>query len=279
MFGNNAPTPLDLNFRLFGFSVRVSPWFWLTMFLLGGNTYEDPNYGPLASLIWIVCGFVSILVHELGHAFAAGWFRRRADIVLGSFCGTATCRDSDPPSGWRRLTVALMGPAAGFSFLLFLIVTQLSTGWAMKHPLLLLTFTFLVVQNYYWSLLNLMPVLPLDGGNAMREIFYILGVRKPAHLAHTVSIAVASAFVVLGLLGRGSPKHPLLPQFPYLITELLELGELFFVWAPFVPSFFSIIWMGLIGFMNWQVLQTLNRTRRGWDDEDNDNPPWLRGRR
>jgi len=281
VFLDNAPTPLDLRFRLLGFSVRVSPWFWLTMFILGGDTYNDREYGLLASLVWIVCGFVSILAHELGHAIAAGWFRSRGRIVLVPFGGAMEYLDGPPPSGWRRLTVSLMGPGAGFAFLLVLIVTQLSTGWATQHSMLTLIFFYLVVQNFYWSLLNLIPVWPLDGGYAMREIFHILGVRKPDHLAHTVSIAVAAVLVVMGILGRGNPNHPLLPQIPAIdVVSLLVLGRLQLGLVPFIPGVFMMIWMGLMGFRNWQVLQSLNRTQRTWDDDrDDDNPPWLRGRR
>ena len=281
MFLDNAPTPLDLRFRLFGFSVRVSPWFWPAMLLLGGNTYEHPDYGPLASVIWIACGFVTILIHELGHAFSAGWFRSRGRIVLVPFGGAMEYLDGPPPSGWRRLTVALMGPGIGFAFLTILIVTHLSTGWAVRHPLLTLTFSFLIFQNFYWNLLNLFPIWPFDGGQAMREIFHIVGVRKPDHLAHTVSIAVAGVIVVLGLIGRGNPMHPLIPKIPFLFVELLAMfGQLVILWVPFIPGLFMIVWMGLIGFLNWQRLQALNRTQRTWDDDgDNDNPPWLRGRR
>ena len=99
MFAEPARTPYDLNFRLFGFPVRIHPLFWLGAALLGASTLDA---GLHFLLIWIARGLVSILVHELGHAVAFRGSVRDSHIVLWMFGGLAV-----PYSGvtgrWRRI--------------------------------------------------------------------------------------------------------------------------------------------------------------------------------
>lgn len=249
---DNAPTPLDLNVRVAGFPVRVTPWFWLTMALLGSFALRD---GPLALVVWVFAGFVSILVHELGHAVSARWFRAPSVIVLIAFGGYAQYYDRAPPSGWRRLLVCLMGPIAGFLLLGLVVVSELSIRWMEVHPLLEQFGTFVALQCLFWGLFNLLPIWPMDGGQALREVFYIGGLRRPEPATHTVSLVAIAALIVVGVLAIVNPTHPLLG------------------WVPFVPSTFMMLWFVLMGVQNWQVLQTYNSQRR-WGDDDGDG--WKR---
>jgi stage IV sporulation protein FB len=65
LIGEPPPTQADLHFRLFGIPVRVHPFFWVATLFLGmaGKTAD-----PVNTLIWVAVVFVSILVHEFGHA-------------------------------------------------------------------------------------------------------------------------------------------------------------------------------------------------------------------
>src|SRR5262245_37099251 len=62
------PLPYDLRWRMFGIPVRVHWTFWLFTAILGFNIVE---FGFVYLLVWMACAFVSILVHELGHALTA----------------------------------------------------------------------------------------------------------------------------------------------------------------------------------------------------------------
>ena len=63
-------TGYDMQFSLFGFPVRVHPLFFLAPLLFGqGLVSGMPNVG-LALLVVTFVFFVSILFHELGHAWA-----------------------------------------------------------------------------------------------------------------------------------------------------------------------------------------------------------------
>ena len=83
MFGNIAPTPYDLNFSLLGVPIRVHPLFWLAALVLGLNL--NPHQLP----IWIAVVFVSIVVHEMGHALMIRSFGWQPSIVLYTFGGLA----------------------------------------------------------------------------------------------------------------------------------------------------------------------------------------------
>lgn len=257
MIFDTAPTPLDVNFRLFGIPVRVTPWFWVVMGLLGSPTLNSPA-GALALAVWIACGFVSILVHELGHALSARLFNRPSRIVLIAFGGYAEYYDGAAPSGWRRLLTILAGPGAGFLLLGLLVLSELSTSWADQHIVLRLAFTFLFIQNLVWSLFNLLPIFPMDGGQALREVLHIAGHRRPAVPTHLVSVVVAGSLVLVGVTKYVNPGSPLLE------------------WLPYIPGPFMMIWMGMLAYQNWQLYQA-NARVRSWDDEDaDDDRPWLR---
>src|SRR4051812_8973291 len=64
---DTKPGPFDLRFRLFGTPVRVKVSFWIFMALFGYPTLQE-GLGYL--FVWIFCGFVSVLCHEMGHIVA-----------------------------------------------------------------------------------------------------------------------------------------------------------------------------------------------------------------
>ena len=93
MIGEPAPTQADLHFRAFGVPVRVHPWFWVIALLLGLGGGERAD--PMETVIWVAVVFVSILVHELGHAFPQRFYGGHPRITLYSFGGLASCDDCD----------------------------------------------------------------------------------------------------------------------------------------------------------------------------------------
>ncbi len=54
-----------LSFNLFGIPVRILPWFWITMALIGGGLGANDSLSILLVLVFILAGLISILVHEL----------------------------------------------------------------------------------------------------------------------------------------------------------------------------------------------------------------------
>jgi len=175
MFGTVAPTPFDLEFVLFRIPVRVSVWFWAAGVFLG---YSTLRAGVPFLLTWLLVLFVSILVHELGHALTARLFGFSPRILLYHFGGLASYEEfGRPHSTSRSILITLAGPGAGFVlfgavwFGMLFLVNPLANNVSLQL-LNLIDFAAgqLLFINLYWGLVNLVPVLPLDGGQICREV-------------------------------------------------------------------------------------------------------------
>lgn len=177
---------LDLRFRIGSIPVVVLPWFWLSG-LLFGSQMHGPQF-----VLWLLVFFVSILVHELGHALAAMAFGARASIELKGFGGeTASSR---PLSRWRSVAMTLAGPGAGFALGAMALGAMQALG-PMLSPMAEWTLRMLVYVNFAWSVMNLLPVPPLDGGHVLLGV---LG-RRHERTARIIAV-VAAALVVLWAL-------------------------------------------------------------------------------
>lgn len=222
IFSEPAPTRYDLRFTLAGIPIRVHPLFWLMTILIGGLS-RDPVY----IVIWIVAVFVSILFHELGHAIAMRIYSQPSRIVL-HIMGGLTIPESSPfigrwatvsPDATQEIVISLAGPGAGFLLAgLVLAAVALAGGTIYLTALfgiLPLPGAFLPTGgrvlnlfvgamlwiNAFWGFVNLMPVLPLDGGNVARHILVrvdpVDGIRKSLWLSVIAGAIAAVAGVIL----------------------------------------------------------------------------------
>ena len=196
MLGEPDRTRYDLHFGLFGFPIRVHPWFWLATALFGSSALSDR--GVDFFLAWIGVVFLSILVHELGHGFAFRLFGVRSHLVLHAFGGLAIPH-SRVPRRWQRIAVSLAGPAAGFALFGLLYASNQLTSWSQRNPLTLWLYFQLVFVNVAWGLMNLLPVWPLDGGQVCEEVCVGLSPWKGRGWSLRVSILVAAAACVYSL--------------------------------------------------------------------------------
>lgn len=168
MLGQVNPTPFDLRFWILDIPVRVHPLFWLMSIVMGSNM---PNFHFI--MLWVVCVFVSILIHELGHAVVARKFGYDPEIVLHGFGGYAMYLPTHWCGTTRSILISLAGPGAGFLFygvVHFLAPFLLQYRWAQNMSFLA-TLHFLERINLWWGLINLLPVLPLDGGRVCLDLF------------------------------------------------------------------------------------------------------------
>lgn len=274
MLGIPAATPFDLNFRLLGIPVRISPWFWVVgvMFNLGSEV-------PIQfTLIWVGCIFVSILAHEFGHGLTAKAFGYESFIVLHGMGGVCASEGKRQSFG-ERLAVLIMGPGAQFLILgglFFYAYVAWNIGpfgdWVLARGALgfpyaprpndaaydlfqvqwhklgdLTRFTFfnLVRINLLWPLINLLPVWPLDGGQITQTL---LDRADPVHgprRTHIIGMITAGAIAV------------------YLASRLEGIGEL-------SGNLFPVIFFGYFGLINYQALQVHHQhfVENGPDDAD-----------
>jgi Zn-dependent protease len=245
VFAEPARTPYDLNFRLFGFPVRIHPLFWLGAALLGASTL---NAGLHFMLIWIVVVLISIMVHELGHAFAFRRFGADSHIVLWMFGGLAV-PDSGVNGKWRRILVALAGPFAGFVLCGLVYGTHKLTGWGLPANGAPVTFMYvmLIIVNLYWGVLNLLPVFPLDGGQVARELCEAKWRGRGLQVALKISIGVAAAVAIYSVVTWIEMRNGGGP-----LTDLLPL------WVPRGSIFLAILFV-LLAVQSYQLLQQVGR--------------------
>jgi Zn-dependent protease len=251
-------TRYDLTFRLFGFPVRAHPWFWVLTLLLFGDG-QLRAYGLTGVLIWVVVVFVSILVHEFGHALAFRWFGTNSHIVLYAFGGLAV-----PWSGvsgrWRRIIISLAGPGAGFVLCAAVFYSNSFFAWADPKSLpLRLLYVYLYVVNLYWGIFNLLPVFPLDGGQVSREVCGSIWPRRGEQLALEISIVVAGLLAVYCLTSAYGADD----RWPAFLRE----------WFP--GSVWTAILFGMLAVQSYQVLQQMRWTHSHWEEPD-DRAPWKR---
>ncbi|HSG70615.1 MAG TPA: site-2 protease family protein, partial [Planctomycetaceae bacterium] len=170
MFGQIPETPYDLRFNVAGIPTRVHPGFWIIAAIV---TWYPGNLGIV--LVGISCVFVSILIHELGHALLARQFGWPPNIVLYYFGGLAYYTPTWGQTRGKSIAISLAGPGAGF--LLYGLVRGLRYYYQMNHPGIFESyyvssaFFFLEFLNLWWGILNLLPIFPLDGGRVAQEIF------------------------------------------------------------------------------------------------------------
>ena len=204
MFGTASGTPYDLRFSLFGIPVAVTPFFWAMAALLGWERFmtgRDPN-GPVHLMIWVLCVFVSILVHEFGHAFSAKAFGHEPNVLLYHFGGLAFYGERETPGKAFLITAA--GPAiqlvmaAMFFGLLYWLG---ETGRLMAlGPQVRFAILTMIEINVFWALFNLLPVFPLDGGRLLHELLEIIRVPRALDWALRVGVLVGTVVAVWGLL-------------------------------------------------------------------------------
>jgi stage IV sporulation protein FB len=256
-----TPSPFDLRWRMFGIPVRVHPTFWLLCAFTG---WPNERLGFAYLLLWIVCVFVSILIHELGHIVAGLLCGQRGHIVLYSFGGLAI-GNWHQTQKWQRIFINLAGPGAGFLLYgLVVIVQKLVHNHDMfmdrwRPELILLdpsaitylggTFDFLKFINLLWGLVNLLPIFPLDGGQVMREICTSVSRRNG------LRVSLGLSFVFAGLVAIYSAMKMAQPELPY---------------PPFMPQL-NILLFGVLAIQSYQMLQAVEREQRRWE---NDQDPW-----
>ena len=190
-----------LRFRLFDVPCEITPFFWIGSAILGSNVAQGRN-GMLLLAVWVLCVLVSIVAHELGHALAARQFGAQPRIALYQF-GGLTSYVGGLLSRGQSILVSLAGPAAGFTAYLVVRTARyllVDSGhddllYAPTQTALVLSnaVAFLLWINGFWTLFNLLPIQPLDGGQVLREA---LG---PRGLTASRMIGAVCAVVCCGL--------------------------------------------------------------------------------
>ncbi|HEV3168548.1 MAG TPA: site-2 protease family protein [Isosphaeraceae bacterium] len=231
MLGAPASTDYDLRFRMLGIPVRVQPWFWVVSAMLGASHAKIEQI-----LIWVVCVFVSIIVHEFGHGLMAKAFGYAPTIVLYGMGGLCYS-DGERQSPGQRLAVLICGPVAGFLLAGLIIGGYLAAGRPTLSATGTEVFNDMLFINIAWGIFNLMPVWPLDGGQITAVILTYFSPRHGMRRSHIVSLVAAALLAMLAL----------------------RLNQIFIA-----------VFLGLLAFQNYQILQSIHQqyAQYGGDDAD-----------
>ena len=212
LLGEPPPTAADIHFRCWGVPIRVHPLFWVVALLLyvGGGPVD-----PERALIWVAAVFVSIVIHEMGHALAFRHFGASPHVTLYGLGGLASANyfDGGPRAA---IIIALAGPAAGFLLALALVVLMVVTGhgvgvsYFVPHvfaadfvsPVSYIATQYLLWINVLWGVLNLLPVYPLDGGQVAREALTLVDATTGIVRSLKLSLAAAALVALLAILGN-----------------------------------------------------------------------------
>jgi Zn-dependent protease len=168
------------NFRvgsLFGipFYINVS-WFivlvLVTLNFGGGLAAQFPALGAGALPLGFVAGlllFASVLLHELGHSYAA---QRQgigvSSITLFLFGGLANLDDEAKTPG-GAFWIAVAGPLV--SLALFLLLSLVAGSGLLAGPAVAIA-GLLAYINLILATFNMIPGLPLDGGNVLKSLVW-----------------------------------------------------------------------------------------------------------
>jgi Zn-dependent protease len=126
-----------------------------------------------------------IFIHELGHLAAMRVFGYKdTKILFLPFVGAATVGRDENPQAYQKAIVSLMGPVPG----IVLAILLLKAVPPPQGPFVWEAAITLLGLNY----LNLLPIMPLDGG----QLFNLFFSRAP--FLQVVFLALSSLALILG---------------------------------------------------------------------------------
>ncbi len=187
-----------------GIPLLLNPtWFGslaLFAFLFSAIDWQpESNWSWLAGLVMALLLFASVLLHELGHSLAAQSQGIRVNsIMLFPLGGIASiAQESETPG--QSFRVAIAGPAVSFALFMLLFVAS----WLLPESLLKSVLSYLAWINLVLALFNMLPGLPLDGGQVLKAaIWKITGNRmQGVRWAAQIGELLGWSAILLGILG------------------------------------------------------------------------------
>jgi Zn-dependent protease len=205
--------------RVFGIRIGASPsWFVVALiFIVWLSTAYDDQYGQttgyLMAVVSVALFFLSLTLHELGHA----WVARRnaieiAGIDLWFFGGIAKLsRDSQSPGEEFRISAA--GPAMTLLIVIVACLVGVVAGGTSEfadalflrdHPgAALAVLGWLALVNVGLFVFNLVPAFPLDGGRIARAIAWRITGDRNRGTRFSARLGQAFSYVLM-LYGLGT---------------------------------------------------------------------------
>jgi Zn-dependent protease/CBS domain-containing protein len=193
---------------LFGIPFFVdSSWFVIVLLFTIANRQSYSEWGPtlswVAGLAIALLLFASVLLHELGHSLVAQSQGIRVNSITLFLFGGVAAIDKESKTPGQAFQVAIAGPLVSFSLFFILnivakILPNSSLIYSIVHELARI--------NLVLGIFNLIPGLPLDGGQVLKATVWkisgnrLTGVRWAAKTGQflgilAISLGLSSVFL------------------------------------------------------------------------------------
>jgi len=189
---------------LFNIPIYINPSWFLVLALVTWSdaewlVYQFPQLGVLSWVLGLVTAlllFASVLAHELGHSLIA---RRQGvqvnSITLFIFGGLASL-DKEAATPGESFRVAIAGPLVSFS--LFGALNAVGYFSQLTGPVAAVV-ALLASVNLALGVFNLIPGLPLDGGNVLKALVWKITGKPYSGVAFASRVGQFFGWVGIGL--------------------------------------------------------------------------------
>lgn len=202
--------------------ISINPIFWL---IIIGAIFTG-------QYIEILTLFSVVIIHELGHVFAAksyGWTIEEIQIL--PFGGVANMKQNND-SILEEFIVAIAGPLQNLMMIIIGIGFQRINLWSSEWT------TFFIQANTIILLFNLIPITPLDGNKLLKSILYVFfPYRKVIKYSIFISILLIIFFLIWAsgfLLDNKVNINGIVIAIFFIISIYKEIKELPYVFWQFL---------------------------------------------
>ena len=141
-------------------------------------------YWDLKNVLLIL---VVLVVHESGHFLGMKIFGyKNVQMFFIPLFGAAVAGTSRNIATWKKAIVTLLGPLPGIAISIFLFIAYLISSQKIYYE----AGTMFLILN----LLNLLPIVPLDGGRFLNEVLF----SRNRYIELAANILAAGAFLIAG---------------------------------------------------------------------------------
>ena len=211
--------------KISGIDIRLHWSFFLLPIYVYFMAAGESQVAALTSVALVFAVFGCVLLHELGHAFAARQFGiGTRDILLLPIGGVASLQRM-PRNPFQELWIAIAGPLVNvvIAIALFagLTFSPFTLGSAVAEFL-----TILAAANLFLVVFNMIPAFPMDGGRVLRSVMAMfIPYVKATTIAATVGKYCALALGLYGLF-NGQIMLMFLAGFVYLAGQAEKMQVL-----------------------------------------------------
>ncbi len=240
---DSGTTKGTIQFQLWGIPVAIHPMSWIVLAIIGGGFGISDRNSLVQVLCFVAAGMLTLLAHEFGHALVGRSLGGGNASIIIAGMGGFTRHERTPSSRLNYFITVLAGPLASLLLgiiggaLLGLQLGHIGIGVQLSLTLpvgtvspeaasllmnsgisltLFKLYMALFLICFWWSVFNLLPILPLDGGRLL------------ATLLRNDRLVCIIGLTICGILA---------------------------LWSLISGSWFNFLIIGYLGWLNWQFFR------------------------